>query len=89
VAATQPYETHSPGWRAFERDAAAIEHLRKRTWPALKNAARQGRLIIFIDESGISERPTRVGHLGRGGETPIVQFLGFATPRTPVGIPAI
>ena len=27
---------------------------------AKKNAARQGRLIVFIDESGVSERPTRV-----------------------------
>lgn len=27
---------------------------------ANKNAARQGRIIVFIDESGLSERPTRV-----------------------------
>lgn len=39
---------------------------------AKKNAARQGRLIVFIDESGVSERPTRVNTRAlRGGETPI------------------
>ncbi len=36
--------------------------------------ARQGRLIVFIDESGVSERPTRVRTWGVRGETPIVQF---------------
>lgn len=41
---------------------------------AKKNAARQGRLIIFIDESGVSERPTRVKTWAKRGETPIVQF---------------
>ena len=41
---------------------------------AKKNAARQGRLIIFIDESGVSERPTRVKTWAVRGETPIVQF---------------
>src|SRR5438552_11471013 len=41
---------------------------------AKKNAARQGRLIVFIDESGVSERPTRVRTWGVRGETPIVQF---------------
>jgi transposase len=41
---------------------------------AKKNAARQGRLIIFIDESGVSERPTRVNTWAVRGETPIVQF---------------
>lgn len=41
---------------------------------AKKNAARQGRLIIFIDESGVSERPTRVSSWALRGETPIVQF---------------
>ena len=41
---------------------------------AKKNAARQGRLIVFIDESGVSERPTRVRTWGVRGETPTVQF---------------
>lgn len=39
-----------------------------------KNAARQGRLIVFIDESGVSERPTRVKTWAPRGDTPVVQF---------------
>jgi transposase len=41
---------------------------------AKKNAARQGRLIVFVDESGLSERPTRVRTWGVRGETPVIQF---------------
>src|SRR6266508_2327167 len=41
---------------------------------AKKNAARQGRLIVFIDESGVSERPTRVRTWSVRGETPTLQF---------------
>ena len=39
-----------------------------------KNAARQGRLIIFVDESGVSERPSRVKTWAPRGETPVLQF---------------
>ena len=41
---------------------------------AKKNAAREGRLIVFIDESGVSERPTRVRTWALKGQTPVVQF---------------
>lgn len=40
----------------------------------LKKARREGRLIVFVDESGISERPTRVRTWGLKGQTPIIQF---------------
>lgn len=40
----------------------------------LKKAQREGRLIVFVDESGISERPTRVRTWAPKGETPIIQF---------------
>jgi transposase len=39
-----------------------------------KNAARQARLMVFVDESGVSERPTRVCTWGLKGQTPVVQF---------------
>jgi transposase len=41
---------------------------------AKKNAAREGRLIVFIDESGVSERPTRIKTWAPRGETPVLQF---------------
>ena len=41
---------------------------------AQKKARRDGRLIIFIDESGLSERPTRVRTWAPKGKTPVIQF---------------
>lgn len=41
---------------------------------AQKKASRQGRLIVFIDESGLSERPTRVRTWAPKRRTPIIQF---------------
>jgi transposase len=37
-------------------------------------ARRDGRLIVFIDDSGLSERPTRVRTWAPKGQTPIIQF---------------
>jgi transposase len=41
---------------------------------AQKKAQRDGRLIVFVDESGISERPARVRTWAPKGQTPIIQF---------------
>lgn len=41
---------------------------------AKKIAARQGRLIVFIDESGLSERPCRASTWAPKGQTPILQY---------------
>ena len=41
---------------------------------AQKKAKREKRLIVFVDESGISERPTRVRTWAPKGQTPIIQF---------------
>ena len=49
-----------PEHRAIERDENSVLTWTRRTWPVLKKAKRQGRLIVFIDESGVSERPPRV-----------------------------
>ena len=45
------FSSQKPERRALERDEAAIQTWKKRTWPALKKARREGRLIIFVDES--------------------------------------
>ena len=41
---------------------------------ARKNAARQGRIIVFIDESGLSERPHRMRTWSPRGQTPVLQY---------------
>lgn len=38
-----------------------------------KKAQRQGRLIVFVDESGLSTRPTRVRTWAPRGQTPLLQ----------------
>lgn len=68
------FSAQKPEMRAIERDEEAVRKWKRRTWPALKKAQREGRLIVFIGESGISERPTRVRTWGLRGQTPVIQF---------------
>jgi len=42
--------------------------------PAKKNAAKEGRVIVFVDESGLSERPTLVRTWAPKGQTPVIQY---------------
>lgn len=39
-----------------------------------KNARKHGQTIVFIDESGLSERPTRVRTWSPRGQTPVLQY---------------
>ncbi len=41
---------------------------------AKKKCLREGRTIVFIDESGLSERPTRVKTWAPKGQTPVLQY---------------
>ena len=41
---------------------------------AQKKAQREDRVILFVDESGLSERPTRVRTWAPKGQTPVIQF---------------
>jgi transposase len=39
-----------------------------------KNAEKRGQTIVFVDESGLSERPTRVRTWAPRGQTPVLQY---------------
>jgi hypothetical protein len=55
-----------PAGRALERDEKAILRWKKERWPELKKKAKnQDRIIVFIDESGLSERPHRCRTFGQ------------------------
>jgi len=41
---------------------------------AKKNARRDGRTLVFVDESGLSERPTRVRTWAPKGQTPELPY---------------
>jgi transposase len=57
--------TQRSGHRALETGALA---------GVKKNAARKGQTIVFIDESGLSERPHRYRTWAPRGETPVLQY---------------
>jgi transposase len=62
-----------PVGRARERDEAGIRRWKRRDWPRIKKkAAAEGRTIVFVDESGLSERPLRTW--APRGQTPVLQM---------------
>ena len=49
-----------PAGRALERDEDKIRQWKQERWPEIKKKPKnEGRTIVFIDESGLSERPHR------------------------------
>ncbi|NUY05920.1 IS630 family transposase [Paraburkholderia youngii] len=69
------FSSQKPERRAIERNEDAVLTWKRKTWPTLKKSVpAEGRLIVFIDESGLSERPTRVRTWAPKGCTPIIQY---------------
>ncbi len=63
-----------PSGRALERDEAKVRRWKRREWPALKKEAiAEGRAIVFVDESGLSQRPHQVHTWSPRGQTPVLQ----------------
>jgi transposase len=69
-----------PVGRALERNENKIRWWKQKRWPEIKNprlkkkAKREGRTIVFIDESGLSERPHRCRTWAPRGQTPVLQY---------------
>lgn len=64
-----------PERRARERNAAKIAAWKRDTWPALcAQAVAEKRVIVFVDESGLSQRPTRIRTWAPVGKTPQLEF---------------
>ena len=60
--------------RALQRDEERIREWKQKTWPGIKKKAqREGRTIVFLDESGVSQRPHVCRTWSPRGQTPIVQ----------------
>jgi hypothetical protein len=59
--------------KAFERDEEAIRQWKKYRWPRIKKALCERRTLVFIDESGVSERAPRVRTWAPRGQTSVLQ----------------
>ena len=68
------FSSQMPERRAIERNEAVVLAWKRKTWPALTESAAQRRLIVFINESSLSEWPTRVRAWAPKGRTPVVQL---------------
>jgi transposase len=62
-----------PHCRAIQRDEAAIAHWRVAIWPELRRQARrERRTLVFVDESGFYLMPGVVKTYGPKGKTPVI-----------------
>ena len=68
------FSPQKPEKRATQRDEQAIVQWKRKTWPALKKKRRrERRTIVFIDESGLSEKCPVTRTWAPKGHTPIIQ----------------
>ena len=64
-----------PVGKARERNEEAIRSWQRQTWRRIKKKAQnEGRTLVFIDESGLSEKPHRCRTWAPRGQTPVLQF---------------
>jgi transposase len=69
------WSCQKPERRARERDEALIARWKRVVWPRLRDpAVAEKRVIVFVDESGLSQRPTRIRTWAPCGETPQLTF---------------
>jgi len=62
-----------PITRAIQRDEEAIERWADQDWPQLKRqASKEGRTLVFVDESGFYLLPGKVRTYGPKGLTPVI-----------------
>lgn len=59
---------------AAPRDEEAPGSGRRSAGRSLKNARNECRTIVFVDESGLSERPNRYRTWSPRGQTPVLQY---------------
>jgi transposase len=69
------WSPQKPARKARERNEVKILQWKKKRWPEISaRAAREGRTIVFVDESGLWQRPARKRTWAPKGQTPILEF---------------
>ncbi len=61
-----------PTPRVLQRNEPALRRWQQATWPRLKKALNESRIIVFIDESGLSQKPHPVRTWAPRGQTPVL-----------------
>jgi transposase len=69
------WSCQKPERRALQRDEAAITRWKQQRWPHIKNAARCGAHLVFVDESGFLLAPNVTRTWAPRGRTPVVYHL--------------
>ncbi|MEN9677244.1 MAG: hypothetical protein RIS76_3140 [Verrucomicrobiota bacterium] len=67
------FSCQRPERRAIEHDEPKIRRWKRVEWPAIEKVGEEGRTLVFIDEGGLSTRPTRVRTWAPRGQTPVIQ----------------
>jgi len=69
------WSAQKPERRARERDEAKITQWKEVQWPQIKARARkEGRTLVFVDESGLTQKPAAKSTWAPQGETPILEL---------------
>jgi len=69
------WSPQKPEKRAREADREAIERWKSQRWPELvAKAEQEQRTLVFVDESGFSQRPARKRTWAPRGQTPLLEF---------------
>lgn len=69
------WSPQKPKRKARERDEAKIEQWKQEKWPEIKAKARnEGRTIVFVDESGLTQKPAAKSTWAPEAETPVLQL---------------
>ena len=69
------WSTQKPARKARERDEDKIERWKNEEWPRIKAKARkEKRTVVFVDESGLSQKPAVKNTWAPRGETPVLEL---------------
>lgn len=69
------WSPQKPERRAREANRQTIEQWKDQRWPELvAEAEQEERVIVFVDESGFSQRPARKRTWAPKGQTPVLEF---------------
>ena len=69
------WSPQKPKRQARERDEASIQEWKDQRWPELKARARkEQRTIVFVDESGLTQKPAAKSTWAPEGQTPVLEL---------------